>query len=717
MTDRIGQRLGNYRLLRLLGQGGFSEVYLGEHVFLGTLAAIKVLRVRLVAEEMEAFQNEARTIAGLRHPNILRVLEFGLEDTIPFLVMEYAPNGSLRQRHPRGILLSPHVVLPYVKQTASALQYVHNQKLIHRDIKPENLVLGPTGEVLLSDFGTALVIQTIHNPVTMEMAGTLAYMAPEQLRGKALPASDQYSLGIMVYEWLCGRPPFEGTFTQLSGQHLFTTPPSMRTWVPGISADVELVVMTTLSKNPERRFANVTAFANALEQAITPPPQQIAPPLLITPPPIIRSSPISPMLSEEHLPTLPAHSVTPAKTPPISPSAYEQIPTARFTPPIPETVFVDPSAPPMREPFPGQPVTPTNGTSSSKPPQQHSRRTVLVGLLGLGSILAAGGVGAWFVLESHGHASANTPTPTPRPIIEPGTTFVTYRGDTNQVYGVAWQPRGQHIVSGGKDDKAHVWDATTSDGKDVYTFIAHSGSVNGLAWSPDGQSIASASSDKTVRVWQATTGIIRSVYKGHSDNVRTVAWSPDGTMIASGSDDKTVQVWDATTGTHIFTYKGHHNMIWSVSWSPDSRRVASASVDKTVQVWDATSGGNILFYGRHKNAVKAVAWSPDGKFIASGSDVPESNVQVWDANTGSLYLTYTEHTGGIYAIAWPLKGQYIASSSWQEVRVWDIVQPAGKTLNTYSDHTGAVHSIAWSPDGQRIASGADDTTVRIWQAV
>lgn len=158
-------------------------------------------------------------------------------------------------------------------------------------------------------------------------------------------------------------------------------------------------------------------------------------------------------------------------------------------------------------------------------------------------------------------------------------------------------------------------------------------------------------------------------------------------------------------------------MIWSVSWSPNSQRVASSSVDKTVQVWDATTGGNAFTYRGHKNAVKAVAWSPDGTFIASGSDVPESKVQVWDANTGAQSLTYAEHTGGIYAIAWSLNGKHIASSSWQEVRVWDILQPAGNTLNTYSAHTGAVHAVAWSSDGKRIASGADDMTVRIWQAI
>ncbi len=189
MTNRQGQRLGNYRMIRLLGQGGFAEVYLGEHVFLGTQAAIKVLLVRLEDEEMEGFLKEARTIAGLTHPNILRVLEFGVEENVPFLVLEFAPNGTLRKRHPKGSILPLTVIVSYVSQIASALQYIHNRKLIHRDIKPENLLLGTNYEVLLSDFGTAMVFQTLHNQGTLEMAGTVAYMAPEQIwESLGLPA-------------------------------------------------------------------------------------------------------------------------------------------------------------------------------------------------------------------------------------------------------------------------------------------------------------------------------------------------------------------------------------------------------------------------------------------------------------------------------------------------------------------------------------------------
>src|SRR2546425_483762 len=158
-----GQRLGNYRLSRLLGHGGFAEVYLGEHLYLKTSAAIKVLEMQLANDALDSFLNEARTIARLEHPNIVRVLEFGMEGQTPFLVMSYAPNGTLRQLYPRGTILAPKSILPYVKQIAAALQYAHDKKLIHRDVKPENMLLGPNKEVLLSDFGLAIVAKSVNS--------------------------------------------------------------------------------------------------------------------------------------------------------------------------------------------------------------------------------------------------------------------------------------------------------------------------------------------------------------------------------------------------------------------------------------------------------------------------------------------------------------------------------------------------------------------------
>ena len=267
MAGLLGQQLGNYQLTRLLGEGGFADVYLGEHIHLGTLAAIKVLHTQLTSDDVERFRTEARTIAHLIHPHIVRVLEFGVEGKTPFLVMDYAPNGTLRQHHPKGVALQLPLIVAYIKQVADALQYAHDQKLIHRDIKPENILLGRRNEILLSDFGIALVAQSSRYQSAQEMAGTMAYIAPEQIQGKPRPASDQYSLGIVVYEWLSGDRPFHGSLTELIGQHLSTPPPSLCEKIPTISVDIEQVVATALAKDPKQRYSSILAFANALEQA------------------------------------------------------------------------------------------------------------------------------------------------------------------------------------------------------------------------------------------------------------------------------------------------------------------------------------------------------------------------------------------------------------------------------------------------------------------
>lgn len=286
MSDRVGQQLGNYRLMRLLGQGGFADVYLGEHIYLKTPAAIKVLQTRLVQDDLQVFLKEARSIANLIHPHIVRVLEFGVEGDLPFLVMDHAANGTLRQRHPKGTRVPPPVIAAYIKQVASALQYAHEQRLVHRDIKPENMLLGRNNEVLLSDFGIAVVAQSSrYQQSSQDVGGTIAYMAPEQLQGRAVPASDQYALGIVVYEWLCGERPFQGSFPEIASQHMLAIPTPLRSKVPGLSPAIEEVVQRSLAKDPQQRFMNVQAFAQALEQAAQSGQYAQSQPTYVPPPP------------------------------------------------------------------------------------------------------------------------------------------------------------------------------------------------------------------------------------------------------------------------------------------------------------------------------------------------------------------------------------------------------------------------------------------------
>lgn len=267
MTDRVGQLLGNYYLTQLLGQGGFADVYLGQHRYLHSYAAIKLLRKTLNDADEQQFLKEAQTLVRLKHAHIVRVLDFAVEQGTPMLIMEYAHLGTLRQRYPVGSRLSLATTVDFVLQIASALQYAHNHHVIHRDVKPENILLTNDGQLLLSDFGLSLFSVTPALLSTQPLAGTLPYTAPEQLRGKPCFASDQYALGIIAYEWITGKRPFEGNIWEVVQQHLECAPAPLRTLCPQLAPAVEAVILKALAKDPQDRFVSVQGFTQALVRA------------------------------------------------------------------------------------------------------------------------------------------------------------------------------------------------------------------------------------------------------------------------------------------------------------------------------------------------------------------------------------------------------------------------------------------------------------------
>jgi serine/threonine protein kinase len=390
MPDYRGQRFGNYELLTLLGEGGFAQVYLGEQVFLKTRAAIKILHAQLDDEKVEQFRLEASMIAGLDHPHIVRLLDYGVEKGTPYLIMAYASNGSLRQRHPAGMPVPLPIVIRYVQQIASALDYAHQQRIIHRDVKPENLLLGRQNDVLLSDFGIAIVAHQTTSMSTQDGVGTISYVAPEQLRRRPHPSSDQYALAAVVYEWLTGNVPFQGTPIEVAMQHLETPPPPMRGPGSPISAEVERVVMRALEKHWQMRYASVRDFALALQEAHSPHP------------PFVRVSEAAPSPDEFDL--LDLEPTTPSPLPTITPgfagTALDQLPdqeTLKLNEPT-EKQAPDEAAE-VRSP---EAATPPSG--GSRPPgfqrpgtRRQTRRNgalalgalLLVALLGVGSLLWA----------------------------------------------------------------------------------------------------------------------------------------------------------------------------------------------------------------------------------------------------------------------------------------------------------------------------------------
>lgn len=681
--NREGQQFGNYRLERLLGRGGFAEVYLGYHLRLQRQAAIKVLHTHLSEQEIAAFQREAQIIAALNHPSIVRIFDFDVQHGIPFLVMDYLPHGTLRQRHSRGERVPLSTVISYTKQIADALQYAHDQRLIHRDVKPENMLIGLRNEVVLSDFGIAAIAHSTTSRTAQESIGTIPYMAPEQIQAQACTASDQYALGIVVYEWLTGDRPFDGSYAEIFAKHLMTPPPSLRRIVPTLSAEVEQVILTALTKQPERRFASVSAFATALEQASQDMmsveqshPLGISSPIC-TPPSSDAGTP-SPELQQ--LVDLSITNITPSDRPA----------------PLPTSVFQTPSA----LPIPAQ--------TTGKPRARVSRRTVLVGAAGVVAIGSVG-IGVFAISQQ-----------------PPQGQLLVYRGHLSGVNVVAWSPDGKHIASASDDGTVQVWNA--NDGAQVFTYQSPRGRVNAVAWSPNGQRIASASGvgiltdannkDNVVQVWNAIDGSNVFTYQGHSralyGGVNAVAWSLDGSRIASASDD--VQVWNASDGSNVLTYKGGsiQGSVDAVAWSPDGNRIASDFGDE-VLVWNASNGSNICSYRDPVGLEGAIAWSPDGKRIASSSY--DNTVQIWDASDGSSVFTYRGSAGRVDAIPWSLDGKYIASCSHyiNTVQVWNASD--GNNVFTYQGHSGGVNAVAWSPDGEKIASASNDKTVQVWHIV
>jgi WD40 repeat protein len=684
--DLIGQQLGNYRLINLLGRGGFAEVYLGQHIRLRMQVAIKVLHTHLPPEEIEQFQREAETIANLVHPHIVRVFDFDVANGIPFLVMDNCPNGTLRQRHPKGERVQLPTIVSYIKQVADALQYAHENKFIHRDIKPENMLIGHHNALLLSDFGIVATAHSTSSMSTQVPVGTIFYMAPEQIQAQARPASDQYALGIVVYEWLCGTRPFEGSYTEIFAKHLMTPPPPLREKVSTLPPEVEQVVLIALAKDPHQRFATVQAFATALEQASQSGQSQT----FILPKPVTPSSQL-----EESQPSLSfSEAMLPNQSPP--PIVFATPPHPSLQPVMQVTSQTPPSYTPEASDI-SRPI--------SQPTSHPSRRAVIAGLVGL--TLVGSGI-MLFAIPQCSTPPKIASHVTPLPI---GTLLYTYKGHSDQVFAVAWSPDGNRIASGSADETVQVWDAV--DGGNTFTYKGHSDVVHAVAWSPGGKRIASASWDKTVQVWDAVDGGNVFIYQEHRGAVRAVAWSLDGIRLASGSVDETVQVWDAADGGNAFTYKGHSNVVQAVSWSPDGKRLASASWDKTVQVWDAVDGGNVYTYQGHANYVNAAAWSPDGKRIASASS--DNTVQVWDAVDGGNVFTYQGHHDVVFSVAWSLDGKRIASASADEtVQVWDAMD--GGNVFTYQGHANPVHAVAWSPDGKYLASGSWDKTAQVWEA-
>ena len=278
---------GRYRHLRLLGSGGMGEVYLMNDSRVSRQVAIKVIRSETASypgseatkDAARLFQREAKAIAALEHPNILPLYDFGEEThgdiTMSYMVMPFCTDGSLTSwlHSSSRETLSLQDIAHILDQCADALQYAHDHQVIHLDVKPSNFLLRSNRKnpnrptLLLADFGIARSSETASSS-SRTIRGTPTAMAPEQWSSEPVFASDQYSLAVMIYELLAGRPPFLGGMEQLMYQHFSTQAAAPSTFNPRVPTEVDAVILRALAKKPGERYPSVSAFATAFEQAV-----------------------------------------------------------------------------------------------------------------------------------------------------------------------------------------------------------------------------------------------------------------------------------------------------------------------------------------------------------------------------------------------------------------------------------------------------------------
>jgi serine/threonine protein kinase len=667
-------QIGRYEIVSELGRGGMATVYLAHDPRIDRQVAIKVLPPAFLHDPSfrARFAREARTIAALEHTAIVPVHDYGEENGQLYLVMRYMPGGSLADRLKGGPL--PLAEIAHITgRLAAALDEAHSRHIIHRDLKPDNILFDRHGEPYLSDFGIVKVAESSVAYTGSLIIGTPAYMSPEQAHGgrEIDGRSDIYSLGVILFEMLTGRAPYQGdTPMQLAMKHILDPVPSILAHKSDLPPGLEAILARALAKEPADRFNTAGELAEAISA--------------------VASGKVAPTTQLLERPADPPRSSLPAPR-----SSDHQPPPAvikaRFAIPwwvgllggivviglLFRAIFnqVEPTPPPPFTPF----LTPT-ATPTVRPTQQIIIRT-------------------------------QTPPPPLR--ITTVETFRTLRGHSDFVNSVAWSPVTTLLASGSQDGEVIIWDGLS--GQTMLELNGHANSVNSVAWSADGRLLASGSDDTTVKIWDSSNGVQVAILQSTAA-VNSLAWSPDrvgnGRQLVLGNEDGSVEVWDVDSGRQLQLLTTGGDPINGVSWSADGTLLAAGGADAFVHVWEADSGRLLLSLDSNASAVTSVAWSADSRFLASGG--ADGTIQIWDGATGQQLRLLEGHDRFVNGVAWAPDSQHLVSGSGdQTIRVWDAL--SGLLISTVNAHLDTVTEVAWSADGDLVASGGRDQVVRTWR--
>ncbi len=737
--EQLGGRIGSYKLLRILGEGGMGMVYLAEQEEpIRRKVALKIVKPGMdSAQVIRRFEAERQALALLDHPNVAHVYDAGTTEAgRPYFAMEYVKGVPISEHCDRQKLTIEKRLRLFI-QVCEAIQHAHQKGIIHRDIKPSNIQVCIEGEQAIPkviDFGVAKALSQPLTERTLvteqgQLIGTPEYISPEQaeMTNQDIDTrSDIYSLGVLLYELLTGTLPFEpqtlrrGSLEQMRQVLRETEPKTPSTRVSSLDAetstklakscqsdaatlrrrlrgDLDWITLKAMEKDRTRRYQTAHALAEDIARHLN---QE----------PVLAGRPGT--LYRFH------------KLVRRNKGVFAAVAAVAGVLVLGAFVSTWQAARATRAERKQTRLRHEAETARAEEAAQRHKAEAEAYASDMSlaqQALAMNDLGrARRLLEGH----------------RPGPGEVDLRGwewrylwqecrsdaldelcrYPNSAFSVAYSPDGRVLaVAGMIQEFVEIWDVAGR--RRIATLQPNEGRI--VAFSPRGDLLAANGAEKQIRLWRTGTWDLVGEL-APPGNVRALKFSPDGTRLASLSLPGELIVWEADQWAIVRRIHGVRLMDWHIGaldFSPDGKALVIGDGDHHLQVVDLSSGNaNFNIPEAHSEPITAVAWSPNGSVIASGSGYRGGPIRLWDAASGQPLGTLEGHTGWICNLIFSTDGLRLYSASGdQTIRIWDVQEK--RCLAILRGSGDEVYGLALSPDGTTLASGCKDGVVAFWSAL